>query len=218
MGYFRWYSLSKKFCLYCKRGLNSWYLWNNCFSFWTIITCWMPESIITLQGFMIVDRSALYGSRNMFDQHREMRLDIDNMSYEVIYRVLVSSTFFLLLLCLFFPEILHCTGTSCTRGKDWECEHRSLWRINIQEFDRNNLLFVRSNPRGRNLCDLPGKIFLRLHKGGTLPHASFESELILWEEPDVPIDLEVTGKIFCFVFWNRKISTLVSSAVCRDLV
>jgi hypothetical protein len=78
------------------------------------------------EGFMIVDRSALYGSRNMFDQHREMRLDIDNMSYEVIYRVLVSSTFFLLLLCLFFPEILHCTGTSCSRGKDWECEHRSL--------------------------------------------------------------------------------------------
>lgn len=35
------------------------------------------------EGFMIVDRSALYnGSRNMFDQHREMRLDIDNMSYE----------------------------------------------------------------------------------------------------------------------------------------
>ena len=72
----------------------------------------MPESIITLQGFMIVDRSALYGSRNMFDQHREMRLDIDNMSYEVIY--------------LFFPEILHFTGTSCTMGNDCECEHRSL--------------------------------------------------------------------------------------------
>ncbi|MBA0684435.1 hypothetical protein Goari_026021 [Gossypium aridum] len=34
------------------------------------------------EGFMIVDRSAFYGSRNMFDQHREMRLDIDNMTYE----------------------------------------------------------------------------------------------------------------------------------------
>lgn len=33
---------------------------------------------------MVVDRSAFYGSRNMFDQHRDMRLDIDNMSYEVI--------------------------------------------------------------------------------------------------------------------------------------
>lgn len=44
---------------------------------------------------MIVDRSALYnGSRNMFDQHREMRLDIDNMSYEVITIVPLSSTSF----------------------------------------------------------------------------------------------------------------------------
>ncbi|KAG2690208.1 hypothetical protein I3760_09G176900 [Carya illinoinensis] len=34
------------------------------------------------EGFMIVDRSAWYGPRNMFDQHRDMMLDIDNMSYE----------------------------------------------------------------------------------------------------------------------------------------
>ncbi|GMI80021.1 hypothetical protein like AT2G37150 [Hibiscus trionum] len=34
------------------------------------------------EGFIIVDRSAFPGSRNMFDQHRDMRLDIDNMSYE----------------------------------------------------------------------------------------------------------------------------------------
>ncbi|GMH23117.1 hypothetical protein Nepgr_024960 [Nepenthes gracilis] len=34
------------------------------------------------EGLTIVDRSSLYGSRNLFDQHREMRLDIDNMSYE----------------------------------------------------------------------------------------------------------------------------------------
>ncbi|XP_043814961.1 probable E3 ubiquitin-protein ligase HIP1 isoform X2 [Manihot esculenta] len=34
------------------------------------------------EGFMVVDRSAFYGSRNLFDQHRDMRLDIDNKSYE----------------------------------------------------------------------------------------------------------------------------------------
>ncbi|XVE61732.1 hypothetical protein DITRI_Ditri06bG0063300 [Diplodiscus trichospermus] len=34
------------------------------------------------EGFMIADRSVFYGSRNMFDQHRDMRLDIDNMGYE----------------------------------------------------------------------------------------------------------------------------------------
>lgn len=39
---------------------------------------------IVLQGFMIVDRTSLYGSRNMLDQHRDMRMDIDNMGYEVI--------------------------------------------------------------------------------------------------------------------------------------
>ncbi|KAI3522993.1 hypothetical protein L1887_01045 [Cichorium endivia] len=34
------------------------------------------------EGLVIVDRSAFYGSRNPFDQHRDMRLDIDDMSYE----------------------------------------------------------------------------------------------------------------------------------------
>ncbi|KAJ0778044.1 putative transcription factor C2H2 family [Helianthus annuus] len=34
------------------------------------------------QGLMIVDRSTSNGSRNPFDLHRDMRLDIDDMSYE----------------------------------------------------------------------------------------------------------------------------------------
>nr|CAD1841930.1 unnamed protein product [Ananas comosus var. bracteatus] len=34
------------------------------------------------QRFMTIDQSVLYGSREMSDQHRDMRLDIDNMSYE----------------------------------------------------------------------------------------------------------------------------------------
>ncbi|XP_039018077.1 E3 ubiquitin-protein ligase MBR1-like [Hibiscus syriacus] len=34
------------------------------------------------EGFTVADRSVFYGSRNMFDQHRDMRLDIDNMTYE----------------------------------------------------------------------------------------------------------------------------------------
>lgn len=32
---------------------------------------------------MIADRPAFYGSRSMLDHHRDLRLDIDNMSYEV---------------------------------------------------------------------------------------------------------------------------------------
>lgn len=31
---------------------------------------------------MVVDRPGYYASRNIFDQHREMRLDVDNMTYE----------------------------------------------------------------------------------------------------------------------------------------
>ncbi|GAA0163923.1 ubiquitin-protein ligase [Lithospermum erythrorhizon] len=34
------------------------------------------------EGLVIIDRSAFSGSRTLFDQHRDMRLDIDNMSYE----------------------------------------------------------------------------------------------------------------------------------------
>ncbi|XP_028775167.1 probable E3 ubiquitin-protein ligase RHG1A isoform X2 [Neltuma alba] len=34
------------------------------------------------EGFMIVDRGLPYGSRSMVDQHRDMRMDIDDMSYE----------------------------------------------------------------------------------------------------------------------------------------
>ncbi|KAF8403031.1 hypothetical protein HHK36_011126 [Tetracentron sinense] len=34
------------------------------------------------EALMMVDRSVLYGSRNLFDQHRDMRVDVDNMSYE----------------------------------------------------------------------------------------------------------------------------------------
>ncbi|KAJ7972423.1 RING finger protein [Quillaja saponaria] len=34
------------------------------------------------EGFMVVNRTSFNGSRRMFDQHRDMRMDIDNMSYE----------------------------------------------------------------------------------------------------------------------------------------
>lgn len=35
------------------------------------------------EALMMVDgHSSLYGSRNLFDQYRDMRLDVDNMSYE----------------------------------------------------------------------------------------------------------------------------------------
>ncbi|KAK4272888.1 hypothetical protein QN277_021382 [Acacia crassicarpa] len=41
-----------------------------------------PHNRFSSEGFMIVDRGLPYGSRSMVDQHRDMRMDIDNMSYE----------------------------------------------------------------------------------------------------------------------------------------
>lgn len=35
------------------------------------------------EDFMILDPSVFYGMADMHDRHRDMRLDIDNMSYEV---------------------------------------------------------------------------------------------------------------------------------------
>ena len=32
----------------------------------------------------MVDHSSYYGSRNVFDQYGDMRLDVDNMTYEVV--------------------------------------------------------------------------------------------------------------------------------------
>lgn len=37
---------------------------------------------LAAEAFMYVDRASLYGPRNLLDRHRDMRLDIDNMSYE----------------------------------------------------------------------------------------------------------------------------------------
>ncbi|XP_011077357.1 E3 ubiquitin-protein ligase MBR2 isoform X1 [Sesamum indicum] len=37
---------------------------------------------LTSEGLMVADRPTFYESRTLFDHHREMRLDVDNMSYE----------------------------------------------------------------------------------------------------------------------------------------
>lgn len=42
---------------------------------------------------MILDQSVLFGMADVHDQHRDMRLDVDNMSYEVnIYLLTQFST------------------------------------------------------------------------------------------------------------------------------
>ncbi|KAK4432439.1 E3 ubiquitin-protein ligase MBR1 [Sesamum alatum] len=37
---------------------------------------------LTSEGLMVVDHPTFYESRTLFDHHRDMRLDVDNMSYE----------------------------------------------------------------------------------------------------------------------------------------
>ncbi|OVA18106.1 zinc finger protein [Macleaya cordata] len=37
---------------------------------------------LVTEGLTMFDRSTMYGSRSLLDQHRDMRLDVDNMSYE----------------------------------------------------------------------------------------------------------------------------------------
>lgn len=50
---------------------------------------------------MAVDHQQHYGSRNMHDHHRDLRLDIDDMTYEVNYRTLGFSD----------PQIAKCLST-----------------------------------------------------------------------------------------------------------
>lgn len=40
--------------------------------------------VSAFQGVIVTDHSSFHGSRAMVDQHRDMRLDIDEMSYEVL--------------------------------------------------------------------------------------------------------------------------------------
>lgn len=56
---------------------------------------------------MVVERASLYGSRNIHDQHRDMRMDIDNMSYEVIINLLLFLGLQLVLCTLKFSYYFH---------------------------------------------------------------------------------------------------------------
>jgi len=58
------------------------WLYNYCQPFFSGIK--IKSGFIVLMCFMIVDCASQYGSPNIHDQHRDMRMDIDNMSYEVI--------------------------------------------------------------------------------------------------------------------------------------
>lgn len=114
-----------------------------------------------MQATMMVDRSS-HGSRNLIDQYRDMRLDIDNMSYEVITTSsipLLSFGFSQLLLTL---NYWLWAGTTCSRRKDGECKHRLVRECDIEVFNGDNIFFFKTYPGGGTLCHLPCKHFTTL--------------------------------------------------------
>lgn len=125
---------------------------------WTFFYYFVVD--VQKQGFMAVDHQQHYGSRNMHDHHRDLRLDIDDMTYEVNYRTLGFSD----------PQIAKCLSTdvfwngwhypgpSWSWWKDWECEHWSIQWRNLQLLVRDDILPVVSNGWEKKMCNLPGKI------------------------------------------------------------
>lgn len=52
-----------------------------------LLVLWSDIILLVIQFFcqdvMILDQSVFFGVADMQDRHRDMRLDVDNMSYEV---------------------------------------------------------------------------------------------------------------------------------------
>lgn len=52
-----------------------------------------------LQPFMMVGQASFYGSMHLYDQYRDMRLEVEDMTYEVIAIQLILISFFIISLC-----------------------------------------------------------------------------------------------------------------------
>jgi len=83
---------------------------------------------------MVFDPSVFFGMADIHDQHRDMRLDVDNMSYEVN-----DGLFFLLnLLNLVLFYCTYCLTKHVTTGAlgsgrtHWKCVHWSGGRDNFE--------------------------------------------------------------------------------------
>lgn len=110
---------------------------------------------------MVVDRQPhYYGSRNMLDHHRDMRLDIDNMSYEVNSQTLVCLKPHIDKTKNLVTDIYNHPGTPCSWRKDWECQHWSIGQRNLQLRGSDNVLSIVSTGRPKKMRYLPGKIYL----------------------------------------------------------
>lgn len=63
-----------------------------------------------------------------------MRLDIDNMTYEVRLITRISSYCFLFSSFFCWLGNWMWTGATCFRRKNWECQHRTVWRCDVKIF------------------------------------------------------------------------------------
>lgn len=48
------------------------------------VICPLNSNIDFGQDLLLIDRSLIMRRANLIDRHRDMRLDVDNMSYEVL--------------------------------------------------------------------------------------------------------------------------------------
>ncbi|KAJ6803588.1 putative E3 ubiquitin-protein ligase HIP1 [Iris pallida] len=74
------------------------------------------------EGASLMDRSTIYDTRNFYDQHRDMRLDIDHMSYEEL---------------LALEERIGTVSTGLSENTISVCLMESLYRSSDQDKEEN---------------------------------------------------------------------------------
>lgn len=76
---------------------------------------------------MILDHSVFAGIADMHDRHRDMRLDVDNMSYEVNKHLFQTTPVCrlvpLLMRDCYCVTLLNVIGATCFGRTHWKCEH-----------------------------------------------------------------------------------------------
>lgn len=75
---------------------------------------------------MILDQSLFFGMADIYDRHRDMRLDVDNMSYEVwLIQTNNQRILPLFLGALFVFLTMSSAGIVGFGRAYWECQHRT---------------------------------------------------------------------------------------------
>ena len=111
-----------------------------------------------LQAIVMADHSPVNGSRNLIDRYRDMRLDVDNMNYEVIITSSISLLSFGLSQLLLTINYWLSAGTTCSRRKNRACKHWLVREYDFKVFNGDTIFFFRTYP-GEPLCYLPCKYF-----------------------------------------------------------